>query len=499
MIVSSFKKQSLTILIGTFVAAGFLMTAAVPQAHAQTTTNMSRADMQELIKVLQARVLELQRLLEVRLGSRALKEGDEIRATSNLYVRTGASASAGVRAVVRTGTEGVIVDGPEYADGYTWWRVEYELEDAPDVTGWSAGAWLQKTVQQDRDEEDEDEEDDERDKGKDNRGGRGADDEEDEDEEEEDEEDEDPVTPPVDDPAERAEAIKQEASQRQLFSIAPASSDQVHARSFSLTDAGLMIGTGKATDPVTTGTLYTSNSLHTVRAQGMAKPIRIENVDGSRAIVSELPADVSTSLAPGYTSSRSEAFVNNANEYVQHGKRYYLKYDIYIDESSDLEKGTANDWRLVQQIVQTNQVGSSPVLSLNLDRTNVLQVTARSLEDSYQRIASFPAEKGRWHRFEYVFTLGNEGELYVWHDGELAYANSDIMLTQCDTDCGGTVKIGIYRRFSGEMGYNKIAYKDIVLAGGQGRVLGVSISSEIEELLARLAEQLRTFRETTSR
>jgi|GEM_PF-3648397 len=72
--------------------------------------------------------------------------GDGVKATANLRVRSHAGTKY-------TGTEynwvqnitaytgGEVVDGPKYADGYTWWHIKYDNG----TSGWSAENWLERT------------------------------------------------------------------------------------------------------------------------------------------------------------------------------------------------------------------------------------------------------------------------------------------------------------------------------------------------------------------
>jgi uncharacterized protein YraI len=73
--------------------------------------------------------------------------GDSVHTTANLNVRTGAGVSypelsdPDYPGYALEGTTGVILDGPESADGYIWWKVEYDAG----YTGWSAQDWLETT------------------------------------------------------------------------------------------------------------------------------------------------------------------------------------------------------------------------------------------------------------------------------------------------------------------------------------------------------------------
>jgi uncharacterized protein YgiM (DUF1202 family) len=65
------------------------------------------------------------------------KNGDVVRATENLNMRSGPSTGNGVVAVLPAGTRGTVVGGPQTGSGYTWWRLETSLG-----TGWVVEDWL---------------------------------------------------------------------------------------------------------------------------------------------------------------------------------------------------------------------------------------------------------------------------------------------------------------------------------------------------------------------
>ena len=65
------------------------------------------------------------------------ENGDAVRVTENLNMRTGASTGSGVIAVLPAGTTGTVVGGPQSGSGYTWWRIETSYG-----TGWVVENWL---------------------------------------------------------------------------------------------------------------------------------------------------------------------------------------------------------------------------------------------------------------------------------------------------------------------------------------------------------------------
>ncbi len=66
--------------------------------------------------------------------------GDNARVTEGLNMRTGAGTGNGVITVLPAGTTGEIVDGPQSASGYTWWRIETSYG-----TGWVVENWISPT------------------------------------------------------------------------------------------------------------------------------------------------------------------------------------------------------------------------------------------------------------------------------------------------------------------------------------------------------------------
>lgn len=59
-------------------------------------------------------------------------------ATDFLNVRSGPGTGYGVESTLSYGTEGYVLDGPSYADGYTWYQIEY----FGGYVGWVAGEYL---------------------------------------------------------------------------------------------------------------------------------------------------------------------------------------------------------------------------------------------------------------------------------------------------------------------------------------------------------------------
>ena len=63
--------------------------------------------------------------------------------TSDLSVRENPTTSAARKAVAAKRTGGRVFEGPESADGYNWWKVQFSGDgDNGSVTGWVAENWL---------------------------------------------------------------------------------------------------------------------------------------------------------------------------------------------------------------------------------------------------------------------------------------------------------------------------------------------------------------------
>jgi uncharacterized protein YgiM (DUF1202 family) len=66
--------------------------------------------------------------------------GDTVRTTANLNLRSSPSTSGNVIAVMVSGTSATVIGGPQNVDGYTWWRLSSSYG-----TGWAVSLYLQKT------------------------------------------------------------------------------------------------------------------------------------------------------------------------------------------------------------------------------------------------------------------------------------------------------------------------------------------------------------------
>ncbi len=67
------------------------------------------------------------------------QNGDSVRVTESLNMRSAASTSASVVARLSAGVTGTVLAGPTSADGYQWYRIQ-----TSSGTGWAAQDWLQK-------------------------------------------------------------------------------------------------------------------------------------------------------------------------------------------------------------------------------------------------------------------------------------------------------------------------------------------------------------------
>lgn len=71
--------------------------------------------------------------------SSAFSKGDTVRVTELLNLRNGAGTWNGVITTLPAGTTGTVLEGPQVASGYTWWRIQTSRG-----TGWAAQDWLRK-------------------------------------------------------------------------------------------------------------------------------------------------------------------------------------------------------------------------------------------------------------------------------------------------------------------------------------------------------------------
>ena len=73
----------------------------------------------------------------------AVSDADPVWTTDALSVREGPGLGYARKSVADHWTGGYVQNGPQYADGYEWWKVTYnEDSDDPTVTGWSVADWL---------------------------------------------------------------------------------------------------------------------------------------------------------------------------------------------------------------------------------------------------------------------------------------------------------------------------------------------------------------------
>ena len=74
--------------------------------------------------------------------SGGLRAGDLAVTTSSLRLRSDPSIRSRTLTTMVTGTYVRVIEGPKYADGFTWWRVR--PTDSGDTSGWCAANWLSR-------------------------------------------------------------------------------------------------------------------------------------------------------------------------------------------------------------------------------------------------------------------------------------------------------------------------------------------------------------------
>lgn len=72
----------------------------------------------------------------------ALTVGDRIQATANLNIRASASTNGSLLGTAASGAQGWITGGPTSANGYAWWRVDWDGHS----TGWSISDYMVKVA-----------------------------------------------------------------------------------------------------------------------------------------------------------------------------------------------------------------------------------------------------------------------------------------------------------------------------------------------------------------
>lgn len=110
----------------TVLAAGTYTVQFIVGKDANTTYSLAPASPASLIIGVPA------------VASTKFKVGDRVRVTQSVNVRTGPGTGSprvthvNYRDAAPAGVEGKVIGGPEKADGYVWWRVEFDAG----YTGW---------------------------------------------------------------------------------------------------------------------------------------------------------------------------------------------------------------------------------------------------------------------------------------------------------------------------------------------------------------------------
>jgi hypothetical protein len=68
--------------------------------------------------------------------------GGYVEATSNVVVRSEPTTAGARLGVLQTGTKAHVIEGPQEANGFTWWKVDGYDPNNPQASGWCAGEFL---------------------------------------------------------------------------------------------------------------------------------------------------------------------------------------------------------------------------------------------------------------------------------------------------------------------------------------------------------------------
>ncbi len=148
MITKTFQKKNKYLI--AFLILGFLFGgsfAVAPQAQAQTLE-----ELQQMIDDLLEQIAKLNGIQTTKFAY-----GDTVIATNGLFVRSTPALPKvetepdNFLAVVSAGAQGKVIDGPQFADGYTWWKIQWERG----ATGWSAENWLSTVTDNEPDTDNE--------------------------------------------------------------------------------------------------------------------------------------------------------------------------------------------------------------------------------------------------------------------------------------------------------------------------------------------------------
>ncbi len=138
------KKSLLAFIVVSVLGVSFVVPFPV---HAQAE-NMDREQIISLIMQLLATLQTQSTTASPTFGtspeggftSSGFSVGDEVKTSAILRVRSGPGVNNSLVNNIAAYTTGSIVSGPRYADGYTWWLVQYNNG----TRGWSAEGWFTK-------------------------------------------------------------------------------------------------------------------------------------------------------------------------------------------------------------------------------------------------------------------------------------------------------------------------------------------------------------------
>lgn len=143
--ISSFKSTILALLLVAFLISSVASVPLSARANTQADLQAQLTQLLQIVAQMQAQLAAMQGQSfvgsptpEGGFASKNIAVGDRVQTTDILRVRAEAGLGANWVNNIAAFTGGSVVGGPRYADGYTWWQVQYDNG----TRGWSVENWL---------------------------------------------------------------------------------------------------------------------------------------------------------------------------------------------------------------------------------------------------------------------------------------------------------------------------------------------------------------------